>query len=85
MVTDYDCWRAGEVSVPDILRVMTENVGKAQRLLSRTMTIIPRKHPVCPIGSDRALEAAVITTREARDTTLMSKFDAIAGRLLGNS
>jgi 5'-methylthioadenosine phosphorylase len=43
----------------------------------------PRRHEPCPIGSDRALDNAIITAPEARDPALMSKLDAVAGRLLG--
>jgi 5'-methylthioadenosine phosphorylase len=82
MVTDYDCWKAGEVNVPEILRVMTENVTKARRLLARVMTIMPREHPACPVGSDRALDAAIVTAPEARDPALLAKLDAVAGRVL---
>ena len=41
MVTDYDCWREGPVSVPEILRVMAENLSIAQRLLTRVIKDIP--------------------------------------------
>ena len=36
----------------------------------------------CPIGSDRALDAALITAPEARDRELLKKLDAVAGRVL---
>jgi 5'-methylthioadenosine phosphorylase len=82
MVTDYDCWREGAVSVPEILRVMHENVSKARRLLARVMATMPREHPDCPIGSDRALEAAIVTPPAARDPSLVARLDAVAGRVL---
>ena len=37
---------------------------------------------VCPSGDDRALEAALITHAEARDSALLEKLDAVAGRML---
>lgn len=83
MVTDYDCWRAGAVSVPDILKVMGENVARVRRVLSRLVADIPREHPACPIGSDRALEHALITDPAYRDPALLDKLDAVAGRVLG--
>jgi 5'-methylthioadenosine phosphorylase len=43
----------------------------------------PREHPACPIGSDKALDVAIITPPEARDAALMQKLDAVAGRVLG--
>jgi 5'-methylthioadenosine phosphorylase len=42
----------------------------------------PRDHEPCPIGSDRALEHAIITAPEARDHMLLAKLDAVAGRVL---
>lgn len=82
MVTDYDCWRPGRVEITEILRVMNENVAKARRLLARTMAIMPRVHPACPVGSDRALDGAIVTAPEARDPALLAKLDAVAGRVL---
>jgi len=82
MVTDYDCWRDGPVSVPDMLRVMGENIGAAQRLLARVFADFPRAHPPCPIGSDRALEFALVTLPERRNPELLAKLDAVAGRVL---
>ena len=35
------------------------------------------------IGSDTALDVAIITPPEARDPALMRKLDAVAGRVLG--
>ncbi|MFM7085345.1 MAG: hypothetical protein ACKOW3_10155, partial [Hyphomicrobium sp.] len=41
-----------------------------------------RTRPACPIGSDRALDGALITSPEARDATELKKLDAVAGRVL---
>ena len=82
MVTDYDCWRAGEVSVPAMLAVMAGNIDKVQNLLLRLLKDMPREHPPCPIGSDRALDFAVVTSPDRRDPDLIVKLDAIAGRVL---
>jgi 5'-methylthioadenosine phosphorylase len=87
MVTDYDCWHAehAEVDIASVIRVMTANTEKAHRLVRRLARDFPREHPPCPIGSDRALEAAIITTPDARDPSLLKKLDAVAGRVLGTS
>jgi 5'-methylthioadenosine phosphorylase len=58
-------------------------VDKAHRLIERLARSFPREHPPCPIGSDRALEVALITAPEARDPALLAKLDAVAGRVLG--
>jgi 5'-methylthioadenosine phosphorylase len=85
MVTDYDCWHDdhAHVDVPAILAVMKENTDKAQRLVARLARDFPREHLACPIGSDRALDVAIITPPEARDPELLKKLDAVAGRILG--
>jgi 5'-methylthioadenosine phosphorylase len=85
MVTDYDCWHPDHdaVTVQDIIKVLTANADKAQRLVARLAQDFPREHEPCPIGSDRALDTALITAPEARDKKLMKKLDAVAGRVLG--
>ena len=85
MVTDYDCWHPthDSVEVATLLRVMDENRGKAQRLFARLASDFPAEHPRCPVGSDRALDGAILTAPEARDPALLAKLEAIAGRVLG--
>lgn len=85
MVTDYDCWHEdhAHVDVAAIIAVMTQNTEKAQRLVLRLAKDFPREHPQCPIGSDRALDVALITAPDARDPALLKKLDAVAGRVLG--
>ena len=85
MVTDFDCWHPthDSVEVATLLRVMDENRGKAQRLFARLASDFPAEHPRCPVGSDRALDGAILTAPEARDPALLAKLDAVAGRVLG--
>src|SRR3954471_15671075 len=84
MVTDFDCWHPDHdaVTVQDIIRVLLENAGRAQALMARLAREFPREHEPCPIGSDRALDTALITAPEARDPELLKKLDAVAGRIL---
>ena len=84
MVTDYDCWHDDHqhVDVAKIIEVMRGNTEKAQRLVQRLARDFPRMHPACPIGSDRALDVALITAADARDPALVAKLDAVAGRVL---
>jgi 5'-methylthioadenosine phosphorylase len=84
MVTDFDCWHPDHdaVTVQDILHVLMENAGKAKRLVARLAQDFPREHEPCPIGSDRALDTALVTAQEARDPALLKKLDAVAGRVL---
>ena len=85
MVTDFDCWHPDHdaVTVQDIIKVLTANAEKAKRLVARLARDFPREHEPCPIGSDRALDSALITAPEARDPALLAKLDAVAGRVLG--
>jgi 5'-methylthioadenosine phosphorylase len=85
MVTDYDCWHPDHdaVTVQDIIKVLTVNAEKAKQLVARLAKDFPREHEACPIGSDRALDSALITAPEARDPALLAKLDAVAGRVLG--
>ena len=55
---------------------------RAKRLVARLARDFPREHEPCPIGSDRALDTALITAPEARDPELIKKLDAVAGRVL---
>ncbi len=84
MVTDFDCWHPDHdaVTVQDIIKVLTANAEKAKRLVARLAKDFPREHEPCPIGSDRALDTALITAPEARDPALLKKLDAVAGRVL---
>ena len=84
MVTDFDCWHPDHdaVTVQDIIKVLTANADKAKRLVARLAQVLPREHEPCPIGSDRALETALITAPEARDPAMIKKLDAVAGRVL---
>ena len=85
MVTDFDCWHPDHdaVTVQDIIRVLGSNADKAKALVARLAKDFPRQHEACPIGSDRALDTALITAPEARDPELLKKLDAVAGRVLG--
>src|ERR1700758_652889 len=84
MVTDFDCWHPDHdaVTVQDIIRVLNSNAEKAKALVARLARDFPRAHEPCPIGSGRALDAALITAPDARDPELLRKLDAVAGRVL---
>jgi 5'-methylthioadenosine phosphorylase len=84
MVTDFDCWHPDHdaVTVQDIIKVLNANAEQAQRLVARLARDFPREHEPCPIGSDRALDTAIITAPASRDPALLKKLDAVAGRVL---
>jgi 5'-methylthioadenosine phosphorylase len=85
MVTDYDSWHPdhGSVDITSIIKVMQANAESARKLVARLAADFPSEHEPCPIGSDTALEHAIITAPEARDPQLVAKLDAVAGRVLG--
>ncbi|TWB96916.1 methylthioadenosine phosphorylase [Bradyrhizobium macuxiense] len=84
MVTDFDCWHPAHdaVTVQDIIRVLNSNAEKAKALVARLARDFPREHEPCPIGTDCALDTALITAPTARDPQLLAKLDAVAGRVL---
>jgi 5'-methylthioadenosine phosphorylase len=87
MVTDFDCWHPthDSVEVSALLEVMDENRERAQRLFARLARDFPAEHMACPVGSDRALDGAILTRPEARDPALVAKLQAVAGRVLSRS
>ena len=84
MVTDFDSWHEdhGTVDVAKVVEVMRANSGNAKKLISSLAKDFPRKHPMCPIGTDRALEHAIMTAAGSRDPEMVRKLQAIAGRVL---
>ena len=84
MVTDFDCWHPDHdnVEVSAIIETLQANTEKAVRLITSLARNFPRQHEPCPIGSDTALEFALITQPDARDPDLVARLDAVAGRVL---
>jgi 5'-methylthioadenosine phosphorylase len=84
MVTDYDCWHEehGAVDVASVIAVLHENADKARRLVARLAADFPAERQPCPVGSDKALDFALITAPAFRDPALLAKLDAVAGRVL---
>lgn len=84
MVTDYDCWHPDHdhVDVAAVIKVLNANADNARRLVARFAADFPADHPPCPIGSDHALDFALMTAPDKRDPELLQKLDAVAGRVL---
>lgn len=85
MVTDFDCWHPDHdaVTVQEIIKILGANADRAKELVAGLARDFPREHESCPIGSDRALDTALITAPHARDPELIKRLDAVAGRVLG--
>ncbi len=61
---------------------MAENRAKAQALIARVIRDMPAEHPPCPIGSERALDHAIMTAPEAIDPAAAARLAVVAGRVL---
>jgi len=84
MITDYDSWHPdhGAVDINQILATLQGNGTKARDLVSRLPALLGASRNDCPHYCDKALEYAIITAPDKRDPTLVSKLDAVAGRVL---
>ena len=84
MVTDFDCWHPehDHVSVADIIRVLHDNVDRVRRVLAELAGQFPAERLACPTGSHHALDRALMTAPDARDPVVLSRLDAVAGRVL---
>ena len=82
MVTDYDCWRdeTEAVDVGQVLDRMQDNAQLARKTIEAFCKALPRKRTPSPI--DHALDNAVVTAPEARDKALMTRLDAVVGRVI---
>jgi 5'-methylthioadenosine phosphorylase len=83
MVTDFDCWHPehDNVDVAAVIAVVRDNADKASRLLARLLADFPQEHEPCPIGSDRALDNAILTAPDARDPELLKNLGVIVARV----
>ncbi len=82
MVTDYDCWREDEaaVDVAAVIRQLSANAVKARAMVVNLLRALPPERAPSPI--DTCLDAALITAPTARDPAMLTKLDAVAGRVL---
>ena len=83
MVTDYDCWHeeVEAVSVTNVLEVLHANADKARATVKNLAQALGQT-PRTPSPIDTCLDHALITAPAARVPALMSKLEAVAGRVL---
>ena len=81
MVTDYDCWRAGEeaVEVSAIIAQLMRNAATARTMVEALAKSLPARREPSPI--DTALDTAIITAPSARDPAMLAKLDAVGRRV----
>ncbi|KFL26760.1 5'-methylthioadenosine phosphorylase [Devosia sp. 17-2-E-8] len=84
MVTDYDAWHPAHeaVDVQAVVTTLAANRAKAQALVGAIARTFPRTLEDDPARS--ALAHAFMTAPEVRSPGLLSRLDAVAGRVLGN-
>lgn len=84
MVTDYDCWHPehDQVTVQQIIRILTENAQKAQKLVKEVIPQIHNDLSGQSCSCRFALENAIITAPDNRDPDKIRELDAVAGRIL---
>ena len=83
MITDYDCWHPNhdDVTVDAIVKVLLTNADNARSLVKTVAPLLHSDGKAEACGCRSALEHALITAPEARDMAMLSKLDAVAGRL----
>ena len=84
MVTDYDCWHPDHdhVTVENIIAVLFDNADKGRALVKQIAPKLAERGKTCSAGCQTALDNAIITAPDARDTKMAAKLDAVAGRVL---
>lgn len=86
MVTDFDCWHPshGNVSVADVVAVMTANGARARSLVRAAVREVAkaRANGACPHGCDVALQHAIMTAEASRDPRVVERASAIVARVL---
>jgi 5'-methylthioadenosine phosphorylase len=87
MVTDYDCWHPGHdaVTVDMVVGYLLANAAKAKALIRSVVPVLSEHVGPCSQGCQQALDQALITAPESRDPELLSRLDAVAGRVLERS
>jgi 5'-methylthioadenosine phosphorylase len=84
MVTDYDCWRENEapVEVEAVIAQLSANADKGGKLVEHLVNSLPAEREASPF--DTVLDFALITDPAKRDSALLAKLDAVAGRVLNS-
>jgi len=83
MVTDFDCWHPDHdsVEVSDIIKTLTNNSSKAQRIIESLPEFLKSNRDLCSLGCNNALDNAIITAPEKRDPEVMKTLDVLLQRL----
>lgn len=84
MVTDFDCWHPDHdnVTVDAIVKVLLANADKARALVKQVAQPVHSDEAAEACACRSALQYAILTSPEARDTAMLDKLSAVAGRML---
>jgi 5'-methylthioadenosine phosphorylase len=79
LATDYDCWHEvhDDVVIGDVLRILNENVAKAQRVIAAAVPQLPGQR-TCACA--QALQHAIITDRSRIPESVKRDLDIIIGK-----
>ena len=83
MVTDFDCWHPDHdsVEVSDIIKTLTNNSSKAQRIIETLPEFLKQSRDLCSLGCNNALDNAIITAPEKIDQKVIKTLDVLLQRL----
>ncbi len=82
MVTDYDCWREGhdDVTVEQVVAVMHQNSGNAQKVVKAAVRSMPRDLSASP--AQTAAKFAIMTDRAMIPAATKEKLSVLFGKYL---
>ncbi len=80
MVTDYDCWFEGHdaVTVEQVIAVMHQNSGNAQKVVKAAVRLMPSDLSASP--AQTAAKFAIMTDRAAIPAETKAKLDLLYGK-----
>ena len=86
MVTDYDCWHPNHdaVTVDSIIKVLNENSENAKRLVLNIINNISKNIWDWNDPAYKALENAIITSKEARTEKAAKKITKYCKKIIYN-
>ena len=79
MVTDYDCWYEGhdDVTVDQVIAVMHQNSGNAQKVVKAAVRLMPKDLSASP--AQTAAKFAIMTDRSVIPAETKKKLDVLFG------
>lgn len=80
MVTDYDCWYEGhdDVTVEQVIAVMHQNSGNAQKVVKAAVRLMPKDLSASP--AQTAAKYAIMTDRKVVPEATRQKLDVLFGK-----